>query len=285
MKKFEIEIDGIPLPYYKTGRGRPLFLIIGFHSTIDRFLPLIEYLSDYFTIYVPEMPGSSTPNPLPMEHTVKNYAKLYQSLIQQIKLKDYVLCGFSLGTIIAIRMLQLDSIQPFHLLLFVGIYDADYFKIPKKFSWAIEIIKRFDTSNPVIYGIADFLLHNKKFLDFFFRSVYKKESHLDKVTSHQTALTINMNSRTWLELVKDVFSLHLSQENLQFDIPTTLVNSAIDDILDSRKTAQGLSRIFPKAKVFNINLVRHSPKGPIDIKFVSKLITPMLPHLRLLAKR
>lgn len=257
-------------------------------------MPLIEYLSDYFTIYVPEIPGSSTPNPLPIEHTAKNYAKIYNKLLTHLKLKNYLLAGFSLGAIIAIRMLEhrckasqpsrLTTLKPIeHVMLVGGIYDSDLFKFPRKFAWAIEILKRTDPDNPIIYKLADFCLHDRKFLKWFLTMVYKNEPDLPKVIEHQTELTLNMHTRAWLELVHDIFNLHFSSEFLKFDIPATLVNNISDDILDGKKTTEGLLKMFPKGKNFNIILPRHSPKGPIDIEFVDKLLKPLLPHIKKLS--
>lgn len=287
MKRYVLQIDSIKLPYYVTGRGRPLFMVIGFHSTIKRFMPLIEYLSDYFTIYVPELPGNSTPHPLPMEHTAINYAKIFNKLLTHLKLKNCLLAGFSLGAIIAIRMLQPRQVrlgEAGHVMLVGGIYDSDLFKFPKKFLWAIKILKKTNPNNPIIYKMADFCLHDRGFLKWFLTMVYKNEPDLPKVIEHQTELTLNMNTRAWLEIVHDIFNLHFSRENLRFDIPATLVNNLSDDILDGEKTTEGLMKMFPKGRNFSITLPRHSPKGPINLDFVDKLLKPLLPHIRKLSK-
>lgn len=294
MKRYILKIAtqnaSVNLPYYVTGRGRPLFMVIGFHSTVKRFMPLIEYLSDYFTIYVPELPGNSTPEPLPMEHTSVNYAKIFNKLLTHLKLKNCLLAGFSLGAIIVIRMLEeihnnnlrgVNNIS--HIMLVAGVYDADLFHIPLRFRFAIEIIKRANPNNPILYHIAYFCLHSKRFLKWFLTMIYRKEPDFEKVVEHQIELTLNMDTRAWLELAHDIFNLHFSSEFLRFEIPATLVNNLSDDILDGKKTTEGFLRMFPKAKNFNLTLPRHSPKGPINLDFVDKLLKPLLPHIKKLS--
>ncbi len=324
-------IDKVVLPYYKTGRGRPLFMVIGFHSTVKRFIPLIKYLSDYFTIYVPELPGNSTPYPLPMKHTAINYAKIFNKLLKHLKLKNCLLAGFSLGAIIVIRMLQqiqkskvkmqkynskfkstldietggarsgspksgvpavgdfgaVERQDPYinikHIMLVAGIYDADLFRIPLRFRFAIEIIKRVNPNNPIIYNMAYYCLHSRRFLNWFLTMVYRQEPDFEKVVEHQIELTLNMDTRAWLELAHDIFNLHFSGENLRFNIPATLVNNLSDDILDGKKTTEGFLKMFPKGKNFNLTLPRHSPKGPINLDFVDKLLKPLLPQIKRLS--
>ena len=245
-------------------------------------MPLIEYLSDYFTIYVPELPGNSTPHPLPMEHTAINYAKIFNKLLMHLKLKNCLLAGFSLGAIIAIRMLEY-GFKPGHVLSVAGVYDADLFHIPLRFRFAIEIIKRVNPNNPIIYNMAYYCLHSRRFLNWFLTMVYRQEPDFEKVVEHQIELTLNMDTRAWLELAHDIFNLHFSCENLRFNIPATLVNNLSDDILDGKKTTEGFLKMFPKGKNFNLTLPRHSPKGPINLDFVDKLLKPLLPHIKKLS--
>ena len=249
-----------------------------------------------------------------------------------LKLKNCLLAGFSLGAIIAIRMLELQAssefktgpatssppisaphsppdggsemranwgsptrvtrfskfkeiqhLLPTHVMLVAGIYDTDLFRIPLRFRFAIEIIKRVNPNNPIIYNMAYYCLHSRRFLNWFLTMVYRQEPDFEKVVEHQIELTLNMDTRAWLELAHDIFNLHFSCENLRFNIPATLVNNLSDDILDGKKTTEGFLKMFPKGKNFNLTLPRHSPKGPIDIKFVSRLLTPLVPHLKKLA--
>src|SRR3990170_3041604 len=147
----------------------------------------------------------------------------------------------------------------------------------------IQTIKTFGPHNRLINSIIDSSLHSDKFLTLYFRLLYRHERHIDQVIRHQIKLTSQMNSRAWVELIYDIFSLHLKKENLIFNIPATLIYNIHDDILDTPKSIAGMKKIFPDSHVINVNLTRHAPSGPIDKAFVKRLIKPLLPTLKSLS--
>ena len=284
LPKNEIVISQIRFSYYRLGQGRTLFLIPAFHSDVNRFSSLLDILARYFTVYIPELPGISTISPLGhYQHTAKNYALLLNKMIAKLGIEDYILSGFCLGAVIAVRLLQITEKPPSHLMFFEAIYDADYILFNTIDTLAIQTIKTFGPHNRLINSIIDSSLHSDKFLTLYFRLLYRHERHIDQVIPHQIKLTSQMNSRAWVELIYDIFSLHLKKENLIFNIPATLIYNIHDDILDTPKTIAGMKKTFPHSHVFNVNLTQHAPSGPIDKAFVTRLISPLLPILKSLS--
>ena len=54
----QIEINGKKIFYSVSGNGKPVMLVHGFGETGDVWMNQIEFLKDYFTVIVPDLPGS-----------------------------------------------------------------------------------------------------------------------------------------------------------------------------------------------------------------------------------
>lgn len=285
MQKNQIKLEDAIIDYYKMGKGKALFFIPAFHSDFARFQPLLEYMSRDYTIYFPELPGVGMSSHLfeTQKYSAQNYAHYLNLLIKKLALSDYTLVGFCLGAVIAIRMLEKNTVQrPKAVILFEALYDGDYIHIDKKYSWVISLIMKLGPQNLLIRKFARLALQNTKLLSLFYRFNYRYEKELKKVIQHQVKLTKQMDTRAWLELTVDIFDLHLGRENLYFDLPTLLVFNINDNILDIDKTIAGVTKIFPRAQVVNVELTDHAPAGPIDDKLVTELMTPILPKMQAL---
>lgn len=285
--KTNLAIDTIDFDVYQSGQGKALFLIPAFHSDYNRFQSIIEYLSPYFTVYFPQLPGIAIPKPLGhFKHTCRNYAYFMARIINRLELNNYVLMGVCLGAVIAIRMLQRDDLtKPRNLIFYEALYDADYFRIPLRYYWFIKLITALGPGNIIIKDLVNFALHDRRFLSLVFRLAYRHEHHLDKIIDHQIRLTQIMNTNAWLELIYDLFNLHLAGENLKFKLPALLMFNSQDNILDLENTAKGLQNIFPDSKLYHLIYTHHSPATPLDINTIEKLLNPLLPQLKEISRK
>lgn len=83
--------------YTKYGEGYPIILLHGFGETSEIFEYQIEYLKKYYTIIVPEVPG--TPHSqLPEETmTMELIADFVLEILKQEKIEKTILLGHSMG--------------------------------------------------------------------------------------------------------------------------------------------------------------------------------------------
>lgn len=118
MKKYFYHSANGDIPYVRMGKGTPLFLTLGFNSDIDKFLPLVIYLSKYFEVIMPELPGiGCTATFGGKKYVIKEYAELYRNMIRDLHISSYILGGFCLGGIITIEMVKRGTV-PKAMLLF-----------------------------------------------------------------------------------------------------------------------------------------------------------------------
>lgn len=274
--RHEIVLEGVVWEYFVSGKGKTLVIIPAFHSDINRFRPLVVYLSQYFKVILPHLPGISNSKSLgSYEYTAKNYARFLSLFIKKLNLENFVLAGFCLGGTIIIRMLEIGQIKPRHILIFEGIYDSEFLHLEPVYALMKRIIIKFGPKNPFLTALVDLILHDERALTWYLKFVYAKHKSLKKVIRHQIKITKIMATRAYLEVVFDIFNTHLGYESLKFNIPTTLIYNRYDNIIDVEPTIRGMQTIFPNNEVLTVDLTEHSPAGAINIKLVQKLIRPL----------
>jgi len=279
----EINLEGVTWEYFEAGEGRPFLLIPAFHSDINRFRPLVDYLSRYFRVILPHLPGIS--NSQAMGHyrySSKNYARFLNLLVKKLDLKHYILGGFCLGGVIIVRMLEQGLNFPMHVVIFEGIYDADYLRLEKPFDLVKRVALRLGSRSVLLKSAVDLVLHDERVLALYLRLVYRNELNLKEVIKHQIGITKIMSTRAYIEAAFDIFSTHLAKEKLVFKVPTILIYNRYDNLIDLPPTIAGMQRIFPNSEVLQINLTKHSPAGEISLNAVEKMVEPLSAKLNFL---
>ncbi len=280
----EMVIENVKLEYYVSGRGRILLLIPAFHSDINRFRSLVEYLSRDYKVILPHLPGVSNGDALShYKYSIKNYAHFIKLFIEELDLKDYLLAGFCLGGAIIVRLLEQGVRRPKHILIFEGIYDADFIHLRPFYEFIKKAALRLGEKSHLLRGVMDLFLHDERIMNVYFHLAYHGEKGLDEIVKHQIRITEVMSTRAYIEVAFDIFNLHLSKEELSFNIPATLVYNKYDNIIDLGPTIKGMQRIFPNSELINVDLTTHSPAGEIDVALVNRMVAPLRKTLKKLS--
>lgn len=102
-----LKIHGKRLAYVRVGTGAPLLLVHGFpldHSIWD---PLLPFLTDYFDVILPDLPGfggSDSPGPDPV---IETYAAALADLLAGLGLSQAFVAGHSMGGYVALSLARL----------------------------------------------------------------------------------------------------------------------------------------------------------------------------------
>lgn len=91
-----------PLPYLQLGAGPPLVLIGGLHGHYELQRPLAAALAEHFEVWCPSLPGETDPSTAPA--SIQDTAAQILDWAEETGLKDFRLCGISLGGAIALAM-------------------------------------------------------------------------------------------------------------------------------------------------------------------------------------
>jgi 3-oxoadipate enol-lactonase len=95
-------IDGIDIAYVRRGRGTPMILIHGYpldHSIWDLLAPLLE---QDFDLIIPDLRGFGASGMVEADHSIIAYASDLAGLLTQVKVRNALLVGHSMGGYVAL---------------------------------------------------------------------------------------------------------------------------------------------------------------------------------------
>lgn len=107
MKKYRIEIKGLPVAWYKTGEGKPLIMLHGWGSSSAVMQSLANRLAQFRSVYLLDFPGfGNSPEP-PQPWTIQHYANIVEEWINRTAPEgDFDLLAHSFGGRVAIKLLS-----------------------------------------------------------------------------------------------------------------------------------------------------------------------------------
>jgi N-formylmaleamate deformylase len=94
----DVRINGIKIHYYRTGGGKPPFILL--HGASDNGLcwtPVAEFLADRYDVIMPDAQGHGLSDKLGKDFDPKDHARQIVGLISKLKLVKPVVMGHSMG--------------------------------------------------------------------------------------------------------------------------------------------------------------------------------------------
>lgn len=95
------------IAYHRTGEGPLLLLIHGVGLCAESWAHYIDVLGDQFELIIIDLPGHGASAPMGqtfVEVAIQDYVVAIEDLIKELKLEKAVVCGHSLGALIAIEL-------------------------------------------------------------------------------------------------------------------------------------------------------------------------------------
>lgn len=106
MIKIKTIIDGLSINYIKRGSGKIVLILPGWGTTINTYMPLINNLSTYSTVYSLDMPGFGYSQEPDVSWNVDNYVDFVIKFIKKFNINELDLIGHSNGGRIIIKLLS-----------------------------------------------------------------------------------------------------------------------------------------------------------------------------------
>jgi len=101
----EISINGFKTNYQSYGEGRPLIILHGWQSNLERWTPVAEEIAKKgFRVIVPDLPGFGKSDALTIPWNTNKYINWLEGFVSEIGVKDYYLLGHSFGGALASKM-------------------------------------------------------------------------------------------------------------------------------------------------------------------------------------
>jgi pimeloyl-ACP methyl ester carboxylesterase len=127
--------------YSDLGKGRVIVLLHGFLGSSEIWLETIKSLSRFFRVIAIDLPGHGESASYGYIHSMDLMAKAVKMIMDNLKLKRYVIAGHSMGGYTALAFAELfpDSVRGICLLHSTSFADSDTKKTDRK--RAIKLVK------------------------------------------------------------------------------------------------------------------------------------------------
>jgi pimeloyl-ACP methyl ester carboxylesterase len=108
-KTYFIDLPLARLHVLETGRGAPLIMVPATISELENWLPLAQFMAQWFHVYFFELPGHGKSEPFRGRFSSQQVAELVAQLADKLGFNRFSLMGFSFGGILAMRTFKLLS--------------------------------------------------------------------------------------------------------------------------------------------------------------------------------
>jgi len=108
-KTYFIDLPLARLHVLETGQGTPLIMVPATISELENWLPLAQFMAQWFHVYFFELPGHGQSEPFQDRFSSQQVAELVAQLADKLGFKRFSLMGFSFGGILAMRTFKLLS--------------------------------------------------------------------------------------------------------------------------------------------------------------------------------
>ncbi len=232
-----LKIKNLNIYYEKHGSKKQTLVILpGWGDNRLTFNYLINYLKDYFTIYIIDYPGFGKSS-LPLKDlTIFDYTELIYEFIKILEIKNPILIGHSFGGRIIIllttlynlkikKLLLIDiaGIKSFNLTLFLR---TKFYKLLKKFQYLLPFKLR------------------KKYLNYLFQKFASNDYKNLNPTLHKTFRNIvQVDLKKYLSSIK--------QE--------TLILWGEDDLITPLKDGIKINKLIKNSTLIKIENAKHFP--------------------------
>jgi pimeloyl-ACP methyl ester carboxylesterase len=268
MKRSVYKTQDGDVPYVRVGKGKVLVLIPPFRSDIRRLQVLIEYLSGHFEVFVPELPGVGCETGLGgRPYTIKNYAEFFRGMLSDLDIDDYVLSGFCLGGLIAVKMVQ-QGATPKSMILwetFDSYREVHLSNQAKMLVGGVMLLK----SSRIGKILLDKMMHNDTVVAAITNLIYIRRKRRKSIVKYQSRLTTMMSGEAVIDILSDMMSFDLFvDESRVWELPVLMLCIEHDDLIDMKNSVKKISRHFVNLEIAYIPFEEHAPSGPITTRAV-----------------
>lgn len=270
-------------------RKSDILFVYGHHSSLERWWGVIQDLSQYGSVTVPDLPGFGGMDSfysIGQKPTLDNLADYLAAFIKmRYKRKKVVIIGLSFGFAIATKMLQKypELVKKVDLLVsVVGFSHYSDFSFSKKrlfmyklaskfFSYRLPAIffRKITLSSPVL-KLAYAKTHNAKHK---FKYV-KNNQDLKKMIDFEIKLWHSNDVRTHMYTSNQF--LKINNCNQTIDLPLSHVYTKHDNYFSKQIVVEHLRVIFNRVDPIESKLANHSPSVIATVKAAKPLIPNQL---------
>ena len=250
--KHHLVVNGLRIHYLEQGQGTPLILLHG--TAIDSahlsYGPSISVFAQHFRVIAPDWPGYGESEYPRRALSIQDYVDLLKGLVEQLKLKDFHLLGFSMGGAVALSYALNHSLRSLTLVSSYGL--GKWVHIPflpfialRVPTLAASILTGLRLSKPLTGLVLRYLI--------FARPSLATPALIDEVYVQLKKPYVEEAFMKWIqgEVGLRYFRSNFQQKLSSLNLPTLLLHGSRDLVIPS-VYARKASEKIPHAKLYVI---------------------------------
>jgi len=285
-----IQVDGLTgrvlnLPS-RTNKKTQILFVYGHHSSLERWWGLMQALSHYGNVTMPDLPGFGGMDSfykINKKPELDNFADYLKEFILKSYAKNekIVIAGMSFGFVVATKMLQKYPEMKNRVRLIVsivGFSDSKDFTLKpvRKFMYILgsklvstkpgSVFFRYVALNPVFLNAFYGRTHNAKHK---FKEAQSR-AEIDAIKATEVRLWHDNDPRTWSYTT--ILLLTLKQQDIKIELPVWHVGVSDDHFFDHKCVENNLSKIYSSVTHINIDAKMHAPSVIADEQSASGML-------------
>lgn len=252
--------------YYKLGQNKPPIVVIHpFLADASTWIAIDEFLAQEFTVYTPDLPGYGQTEIGNVKLSLKGYSDFIADFIGALGLKNYSVCGVSMGgAILTYARPKIDQDVVSYLLV-EPLFAWHHSRVPKKEKIIAHVFTLFGNI-PLSPKLFDKILNSDRWLLSILTFFNKEKLHNPEKASQLLARFRTCHFDVFRKILSDIMNLDLSKESFTSSKPTILAMSTHDETLNTKDTVAGYKLLYPNLEYFELPLP-HDPMIPVTKEF------------------
>lgn len=266
----DIDLGTTRLHYVVSGSGPPLIIVPATVSLIRQWMPLAQFMGQYFTSYFFELPGHGGSSPYPGKFESRLVPGTVAAFADALGYDTFHLMGFSFGGMLAMRTLEVlhHRIERVALLSPALSHRAILYAPWRQwvFRNGVRALQR-----PRLQAAIHSMLNNPQ-LEMPLTVLVSRLAHIDqRILASKQALRL---PRTTLDVfahtVEEIFSQEFLSDQAPFKTPCYFGMSLYDDLLRYDLTEEIVRKLFTNLTIQQFDLPYHQPPHPPTYEWLNE---------------
>ncbi len=258
-KTYFIDLPLTRLHVLETGTGEPLIMVPATISELDNWLPLAQFMAQWFHVYFFELPGHGQSQPFRNGFSTQKVAELVGQLADKLRHKRFNLMGFSFGGMLAMRTFKLLSRRIDRMILIapcLGYQALPFSPVRLGLLYAANQL----LSYPRVQQKFVDLIHNPETISKTVKVLHKigrlEDTLLleEKLYRTQTGTIAVLNAQ-----INEILTTEFSVDLHRSETPCYFAMSVYDPLLDFETTQSILHSHFANVSTVRLTYPYHQP--------------------------
>jgi pimeloyl-ACP methyl ester carboxylesterase len=268
-KTYFVQLPLSCLHVLETGKGEPLIMVPATISELENWLPLAQFMAQWFHVYFFELPGHGQSEPFRERFSSQRVAEVVTQLADKLEFERFNLMGFSFGGILAMRTFKLLSHRIERMILLAPCLDHRALPFSRV---RMQLLYRSNQllGQPNIQARFVDLIHNPYTVSLTVKALQKigriDTISLEQKLSRTTAGTISVLNAQ----VNEILTTEFEVEAERYNTPCYFAMSIHDPLLRFDTTHEILQKHFVNVNTVRLTYPYHQPPAPFTYEELNR---------------